>query len=618
MITKPREHDINRAGKRLLREVLEHLGWVLTEVTEDYGIDYNVQVFDKERESPTGASFHVQLKSSESSEYSTSGDFISQDLSIDHARHYSSEMRSPVIVVHADVIRKKVYWYAPQLDCELIARLKKSEQQSVTVRIPTAHDLPATAPELLNTLNKVYLLLGSRELSSAPTVAFAESLKRFPDQEALRRGLQEKNDAVKLQRIVELYRGKKFIDARVRANSILNDPDSSVEVKFWSEIQVEALDFHESVHSGRPQSEHPKIFLAHARALRILTRSGPCHLKFFALIAAKAAELDALVHENSGLFMALQQHIQRGGAPMIVLDVYARRTANTKRLVAKYNQCVRLARYATNYPNRWVLPRALARIVNAVGIYASTLRWERSFEAERALAASTLQICKLAAWIAQETGDSEALVLSIISALMTTDSDVSEAYLWAKQTALALPDPEFRDDALARIDRARRRWRGERVEGDYHGNVHVQIAQNIAASLGLDPNDENDPLIKGLMIAARDNSPERVLAKCEHLLVSQGAIGPVARQIQFLFSLGTAGSKVVHCTLHNFHMEGRELDLAYEPFKNLHCDSCPDKKPRPEDWRYTDAIRQEIESRNAECVARLAGTEHGVRFTGKD
>ena len=46
VITKPEQHETDRAGQRLLREVLEPLAWVVNDVQEDYGIDYNVQVFD--------------------------------------------------------------------------------------------------------------------------------------------------------------------------------------------------------------------------------------------------------------------------------------------------------------------------------------------------------------------------------------------------------------------------------------------------------------------------------------------------------------------------------------------------------------------------------------------
>ncbi len=94
MITKPEQHDIDQEGNRLLREVLESFGWVVNDTQRDYGVDSNVQVFEKK--SATGAWFHVQLKSSASSEYSADGTFISQELSADHARHYPLEVRQPI------------------------------------------------------------------------------------------------------------------------------------------------------------------------------------------------------------------------------------------------------------------------------------------------------------------------------------------------------------------------------------------------------------------------------------------------------------------------------------------------------------------------------------------
>lgn len=616
MIAKPEEHEINRAGNRLLREALEPLGWVVNDVQEDYGIDCNVQVFDGK--SPTGAWFHIQLKSSASSGYSADRAFVSQELSVDHARHYSMEIREPVLVIHADVTSRIVYWYAPQLDRQLAKALGKTGAKSVTMRIPTSQHLPATAPELLTILDRIYLALANRELTSASTRSFAESLKHMPDQAALHQAFQRKNDMLKVRRIHELYQQRKLDEARPRARLILDDPDSTIEVKFWAEIELEAIDHTETVHSGKPQSELAKVGLAHAKALRRLTTSGPAHLKFFALISEKAAELYALVYENLGLFMALKQHTDLDGDPMMILGIYARRSANTKLLVAKYNQCLRLARYAADSPHRWALARALPRIVNAIGFYTTVLRGEENLGLQEGIAQSALQICKLVAWIASETGDLEAVVLAIISALMTVRSEDSDAYRWAEQAARSLPDVELREDAVQCIERAVKRWHGERVEGDYRGDTKLQIVQNMAAALGVDPSNENDPLVRGLTIAARDSSPERVLATCEHLVVSLGAMGPIARRIEIIFNLGTAGSKVAHCTLHGYHKEGRELDTAYRDFKQLHCDSCPDKKPRPEGWRYTDDVRREIDARNYEFVARLAGTEDGLRYTDKD
>jgi len=616
VITKPEQHEINRAGKRLLREMLEPLGWVVNDVQEDYGIDSNVQVFDGA--SLTGAWFHVQLKSSASSDYSADRTFVSQELLTDHARHYALEMRQPVFLIHADVAAEKVYWYAPQLDQRLAMVLRQTGARLITVRIPTRQQLPGTAPELLTSINDAHLLLSTRELTTAPTDSFAESLKHFPDQEPLYRAFQEKNDTLKLRRIRDLFVERKFGQAKPRAQALLTDPDSGIEIKFWAQIQLEAIDYTQTVHAGRPQNEVPKLFLANAKALQKLTKSGPKHLKFYSMIARRAAELETLVHENFSLHLALQQHLEGGGHPMMALGLYAQRVEITRHIVSKYNQCIRLVRYAANYPDRWVLGRALTRIVNAIGRYLATLRSENQVEAEKALAQSALQISKLAAWICSETGDPEGVVLVVISTMVTTQSEDSPSYRWAKDVAGSIVDPELRADALVRIERATKRWRGEHVDGDYEGDAVWQALQNMATALGIDVTNEGNPLVRGLKIAARDDTPERILAHCEHLLVSRGATGPIARQIHRLFNITTAGSKVVHCTLHDFHLEGKDQDSAYAAFKQAHCEGCPNEKPRPESWRYTAEEMERIQTQHQALVDRLAGTPHGLRYTSED
>jgi hypothetical protein len=87
MIQKSEQQEIDREGRRLLRDALEPLGWVVTGFEEDYGIDYDVQVFVDD--GPSGLWFKIQLKSSTSSYRSADGTFISVPLSLDHAKHYA-------------------------------------------------------------------------------------------------------------------------------------------------------------------------------------------------------------------------------------------------------------------------------------------------------------------------------------------------------------------------------------------------------------------------------------------------------------------------------------------------------------------------------------------------
>jgi hypothetical protein len=142
MIHKSQQQDTDRARDRLLRATLEPLGWVLTGIEEDYGIDHDVQVFVDG--SPEGLWFKIQLKSSISSSYSADGSFVSVELTLTHAKHYALELRDPVFLIHADIQAKKIFWSTPQLDKELIEKLEEGNNSAtVTVRIPTSNTIPA-------------------------------------------------------------------------------------------------------------------------------------------------------------------------------------------------------------------------------------------------------------------------------------------------------------------------------------------------------------------------------------------------------------------------------------------------------------------------------------------
>jgi Domain of unknown function (DUF4365) len=615
-VNQPEQHEIDRAGKRLLRGVLEGLRWVVNDVQEDYGIDSNVQVFEKD--SATGIWFAVQLKSSASSEYSAAGNFISQLLLMDRARHYAFEMRDPVLLVHADVEANALFWYAPQLDEHLAGILRDAKTEYITVRIPTSNRLPQTAPELLQILDLIQLSLAAREFETAATRNFADSLTALPRQEELFDKFQLSVDTIKLRKAATLYGEKKYNEARPRSQALVSDPDSTTEIKFWAQLQLEGIDCVTTIHSGAPQSALSETILRHAKALQVITTSGPRYLKFYALVKRKAAEVLCLAHESYTLFVARQQHLESHGNPFLALDLYTKRSVVTSKLIRKYNQCVRLAKIASTFSDRWILGRALSEIPRAVGPFLVIVRAEANSEIEAAFERSIIQICKLSVWISHETGDAMGVMLAIMSSLSAAQSRNSEVFRWANEAAHRLTNHDLQSQILDAIDRATRRWDGESVEGDYDGDVNWQLIQNISSGLGIDISDENSMIVQCLKIAARDNSPERILVHCEHLLVSLGSAGPIARFINVNYNMSTAGSKVVHCTKFDYHVEGRDQDSAYKVFRERHCRSCPDISPRATDWKYTEDERQRIEANNLGFVTRLLGGPNGYRFSEKD
>ena len=617
VIQKSEQQDIDRAGRRILRGALEPLGWVLNGIDEDYGIDYDVQVFVDG--SPNGIWFKVQLKSSAGSDYSANGDFISQALTLDHAKQYATELHEPIFLIHADTVHEKVFWCAPQLDDELLKKIGTDHPPAtVTLRIPTANALPATAEALVQIIEQLYVVLANRALVSASVSSFADALKYQPGEDKLREEFQRKNDTLRLRNVAALFRKEQYEEARSRACIVATDPDASIENKFWAETQIGAIDWADAVRRGRPQNVLAQITLENSKRLRSLTQSGPPHLKFFAVIAKKAAELEVLARDNWGLTILLLQHSRNAVNPFMALNVYAAHAHSTKRMVAKYNQCLRLASYAANFRGRWALPRALLRIVQSSAFFIARVESKALGETGNQFSSSALQICKLMAWIAEESGDEEAIALAISAAMMTVKSPQTEAFKWGSMQLDRMTDPDAKREAIRLIERHLMRWRGEQPEGDYNPDPMQQIVENAAASLGIDPTDGSNPIMQGLRIAARDNTPARVLQTCEHIVATRGATGPVARRIQILFGIETASSKVVHCTLHNYHHEGRDLDSAFAQFRSDHCDSCPDRSPRPSDWEYSEQFREEFEAKHLDFVNEFNATGAGFRLTAAD
>jgi len=170
------------------------------------------------------------------------------------------------------------------------------------------------------------------------------------DQNTLIKQFQDKLDVIKLKQIHDLTTQGRLKDAAAKAEKIVASDESSVESKFSALLEEERIELLASV--GAAQASMSEIHLRISKRLQDITRDGPPALKFFSLIARKAAELDVLTFRDFGLHMNLVGHL-RGGDPSIALQFAIERLRSTHSIVKKYNQCVRLARYAENSEHRW-------------------------------------------------------------------------------------------------------------------------------------------------------------------------------------------------------------------------------------------------------------------------
>jgi hypothetical protein len=376
------------------------------------------------------------------------------------------------------------------------------------------------------------------------------------------------------------------LEARQRTAHLLCDLDASVQTKFWASIQLHGIEFSELVRSGKPQETIAKSHLDHAISLKKLTSDAPTPFKFYSLVDMKAAELELLTYEDFRLALLQSAHLRHGGNSTLALDIYARRAWLAKAINKKYNQCVRIARYASSSDDAWLVGRALMGVIRALSVYTVTLQVGGQAELAAGYAKSALQICKVSASLCASNDDDNGMAMVVMGALLTVGSEETETYKWAEQTVQLITSEKIRESAIESVHNQTVRWKGANVAGDIQGDAAWQAMQNMATEQGVDLSDESSPFVKALRIGVKDDTFDRVLVECEHLIVSYGGIGPNAMLINQLFNMKTACSKVINCKLHNFHVEGRDLDSAYSVFRSAYCANCPDQKPRPMGWKF--------------------------------
>jgi Domain of unknown function (DUF4365) len=601
-LERPQQQITNASGRNQMRTIFESLGWAVREIPQDtdVGVDFEVEVFENCKS--TGILFKVQLKSSTQSDYSRKKDVIREHVKRKHLTYYCKELTDPVILIHADVTAGRTFWLAPQLMHFPAKWLDGSNaNRRAALLIPTAKELPSTIDDLIRAVGRIKLVVGTRSVLDAPIPQFLADIKEQVDENELIRELRNKSDALRLGQMQQLYRSRKYEEATARIGKILGDPDCSVEIRFWALLEKERIDYRVSAESGRvPQGALPEIHLKYASEMQQLARGGPPAIKFFALICRRAAELDLLAEKAVGLTMNYDNLVaHRSG--YWALHAYMERLVLDRRVLKKFNQCLRLARYAANSPHRYALPYGLCRIPQAASMYLLRLDNDRADLAKK-FAESAFQVCQLASWIAERSEDGESMALAASGAVGLSRTGRDRYINWAKATVEKIKKPSSRGEGAALIERQIRRVKGERLPGDLWGKAtHEQIYTNMAIGIGIKMSDPNDPQAKLVRIGIADADPTRVLTTCRSIFVSPGPTTATERYLVERLGLVT-GPKVIHCEKHRYGLMGKNLDEAYAAFQSKHCSTCPNREARPSDWKYSHQWHDREGKRLAELV----------------
>ena len=604
---RPPQHVTDSLGESQMKSIFEPLGWVVNKLPNDYGIDFEVEVFENYRS--TGASFKIQLKSSVATKYSTSGKFISQRMSRKNVERICHEMRTPVFLIHADVKKQKTFWLAPRLDSAVIQKLTLTGKPrgTIMVQIPCANALPETLGDFVEAITQMQNVVAAQVIVATTVPDFVKFVHRqFPAAQLIRT-FQDKKDGVKLEQAQKMLRERKYKEALTWVESIINDPDASVDSKFFAIVGVERVQDTILIRAMAPSVERARLHTETARRLQQLARKGFPHLKFFALIARKAAELGDLIERDYSLYLN-SKSTGEATNPFWRLRLASLRVGVYSQIADRYNHCMRLVRYAANSSYRWALPDALLRIARTTALLIARLRFEEMREAAELYSASALQICRLAVWIAFETHDERPLSSAVSAALTTAWTANDPQVQWARETIGLIKDLQIRDDAEYLFEANMRRIRGQPVEqGIGEEEFPRQIIQNMAAARGIDLSDPNDPAAKLVKIGIADLDPSRVVRNCDRIFISLAPRPPLSLTMYITETLGlpSAGPKIIHCDLHDHALDGPTLDEAYQGFKDKFCATCPDCRPRSAEWNYSEEWQGEENKRHTEFLRQF-------------
>lgn len=576
---RPDQHVTDDVGSSLMSLTLSELGWAVNPVDKDYGTDFDVEVFRDRRS--TGVTFKVQLKSSRATPYSADGAFISQALDAPNARYLFEEMRVPVLLVHADVDARRLYWIALQLlPTEALGELREPERKSFTVRIPTANELPATATALLEAVVAAERHLASRTLLETPVEEFVATARRLEPAEIIA-AMQLRADAVRLHEAERHVANHDVDAAEPSIAAVLSNTGSNPGVKFWAVLLDEKVRLHRTFLSYGGTARLAAIAAETSMRLRALARGWSRPHRFYSVIVRKAAELDELVFRLVGLSMnarANEDAVVKAVALANEREVY-------RRVVAKYRQCLRIVGLAAQSPYSPLLADAMLRIVRSLAAFIAQIEHSGFVDEAERFRASGLEICKLVVEIGRQADDAMLTGKGATCAFMLKPADTGPILDWIRATIASISDQETRSRVGGQLDELLR----VRSGADQRLRVKAtkrQAYENIAHGVGIDISSDQ-PLARFLRDAIEDAEldPTSVYARCEHLLTDFGPLHPAGQSM----ALTTACLKIVYCGRHGHAVRGPSLVRSLDTFERKYCDGCADRCARSQGWSYSAA-----------------------------
>ena len=115
------------------------------------------------------------------------------------------------------------------------------------------------------------------------------------------------------------------------------------------------------------------------------------------------------------------------------------------------------------------------------------------------------------------------------------------------------------------------------------GDQGTGFFSDLRESMGFDIENPKNSTERAIAMGVKDLNPERILRYCEFISVDQVSTSDLGQMV----GIPTIGVKKVSCRKFGHSVQGIDLDLTSDLFRQQRCETCPERKSRDLSWKWT-------------------------------
>ncbi len=594
---QPEQHSIGRLAERCFVKSLPSSWPARKQSEDDYGIDYEIEVFKPEGGSfeSTGIIFKAQIKGTKKIQISTDGKIISFNLDIEKGRYLLEEIKIPAIFVICDVISDNCYWTELQSNHKILESYEKAKansQNSFTIHIEVSSTVRKNHNKIVEAVARCISTLSLRQFTECSVLDFIDSAE-FIDEDRLLEEIKVKKGALEYYKLEKYIASKDREGASKTVELLLKNPDTPVEIKFAATL-VKVNLFVMIARNGDEERSgfYEKRQEIEQEALEIV-KEGPPNLKALASALICASELQIKCFEDYHLYTNFLMQQQQPDIYWLLCIIH-RRSVLVKEIINKFNECNKKLTNILEKRYYAAFPQAVGRICESINQLVLRMRIEGLNETAKKFVFWADNVLNMAKRIAKEyelwTLVSYLAYEKALFADIRDRNDIEKRFKLAEDWIESIPGDEVREKGRTKLLEVR-----QIVSNNKRLGQPLEIAEEQeyyrrqAQALGIRIDDSNNDTAKAVKIGIDDLNPERILKNCVYLFVRIVNVSDIGNMLNLL----TVGNKEVKCIIHGHTMEGFSLDIIFKEFQGVYCSGCKNRKPHSKDWRWSREWQQE-------------------------